>query len=608
MSSVRDLISITDEDIESLLKNYNSKYPKEAKTFCDLRKIIIKNLETKDFHAVAGSGKTTLLAFKIALILQKWPYLDRGMCILSHTNVAKDIIIKELQQINPYYSLEKFPHFIGTIQQFVDSFLALPYINSCVSKVQYVDNEQYWKKFERLFGFWASQGVTKRFATFEQFVSYLLNHTAEEYYSHLKLVNVEPKRKAKIQHIKAQRIQKNLVSEGFFTYEDMFKYASIFIKTYPRILEIIRRKFPLVIVDEAQDTTQQQHDILELCFANEAVVFQRIGDPDQAIYDFGSKDNISDKIFSRLDPSMKITETHRFCKEIAAEASRYSLTGTNIVSNFKGYDIKEISFNVTSPSSAIEAFVNYICANRKCLPQDPKIKIIGAQGENSEPSALDIQSYIPAFNKRIQKSKFRTSNLFQALEYIHKNRCGNFTENYEILVDCIAQSVSINEKVVSKKEFLNILYEKSQLDTLNNIIYMWLNVKTPIALDSVKQDFSCFDTSLVFDYNKLCDSKYREEEQILINSTITINGREIPVVNNSFQVNGITFYVDTIHGVKGETHDATLVLATKDKTRTTDIQTLRGQDKKNTYRAQRKKIYVAVTRPKYILAIAVPQS
>ncbi len=608
MSSIRELISITDEDIEALLKDYNSKYPKKAKTFCNLRKNIIKNLETKDFHAVAGSGKTTLLAFKIALILRKWPYPDRGVCILSHTNVAKDIIIKELQQINPYYSLDQHPHFIGTIQQFVDSFLALPYINSCVSKVRYVDNEQYWKNFKGKFGFWETLRVNKYFVTFEKFISYLLSHTAEEYCSHLKLVNVGPKRAAREQHARAHRIQEMLVSEGFFTYEDMFRYAHAFIKAYPRILEIIRYKFPLVIVDEAQDTTQKQHDILELCFANGPVVFQRIGDPDQAIYDFSSKESISDKIFSRLDPSMKITETHRFGKEIAAEASHYSLTGTNIVSNSQGYDIKEIAFSVTSPTSAIETFVNYICANRKCLSQDPKIKIIGAQGENSDPAALDIQSYIPAFNKKVQKSKFRTSNLFQALEYIHKNRCGDFAKNYEILVDCIAQSVSINGKVVSRKEFLDILYEKAQLDMLNNIIYLWFNIRTPITLEGVKQDFSCFDISLVFDYNKLCNSKYREEEQILRNSTIMINGCEIPVVNNSFQVDGITFYVNTIHGVKGETHDATLVLATKDKTPTTDIQTLRRQNKINTYQAQRKKIYVAMTRPKYILAIAVPQS
>ncbi len=611
MTTLNELIFITDNDIDSLLSVYNDKYPEESKGFCTLRKSIIKNLDTKDFHAVAGSGKTTLLAFKIALILNKWPYKSRGICILSHTNVAKDIIIKELKNINPHYSLEKFPHFIGTIQQFVDSYLAIPYIDSLVSKVKYIDSEQYWNRFKNMFGFWESPQVITRFRTLFDFVSYLKGNTANEYCARLKLVNIDAKRNAtsffNSKKTLVSKIETTLLSEGVFTYENMFDYAHKFIEKHPSIIEVLRHKFPLIIVDEAQDTNKRQHYILEECFANsDNNIFQRIGDPDQAIYDFDKEDDISEEMFSRADNNQKITESYRFCKKIAEETSRYSLSSTDVISNIDRNEIEEISFDTSSSSSdVIEKFITLLCENRDKLPENPIIKIIGAQGDNPTDGALDIQSYIPAFNKKIKKNKFRTSNIFQALEYLHKNIVGNFANNYELIIDCIARSSTIDTKRLSRMEFIAFLNKTSQLDILNKMIFAWLNLYTPISKAKVEEDLSLL-LGITFNYEILCDSKYKEEAPN-VSSYININGTQIPIVNNLFKYDNLTFYIDTIHGVKGETHDATLVLATKDGTTSTDIQTLRGKKKKNTHKPQWKKLYVAMSRPRHILAIAVPK-
>ncbi|MDR1417587.1 MAG: UvrD-helicase domain-containing protein [Endomicrobium sp.] len=610
MTPLKELISITDNDIDSLLAIYNDKYPHESKHFCALRKSIIKNLDTKDFHAVAGSGKTTLLAFKIALLLNKWPYKNQGICVLSHTNVAKDIIIKELKNINPHYSLETYPNFIGTIQQFVDSYLSIPYIDSCVSKVKYIDSEQYWNRFKSMFGFWETPPLKVRFKSLSSFVKYLKENNSEKYCSFMGLVNPVPRQKA-ISFFNSKKalvseIESVLLSEGIFTYEDMFKYAYKFIEKYPNILVVLRYKFPLIIVDEAQDTSEKQYEILEKCFANiEKVVYQRIGDPDQAIYDFGGDADLNDKNFSRCEGKEKITESHRFCKKIAEKTTLFSLSSTTITSNIQGNEIFEINFNQSTPSKAIEEFVNHICSNKDRLPVNPIVKIIGAQGNNSSARALDIQAYIPAFNKELKKRRFRTSNIFQALEYLHKNILGNFANNYDLIMDCIARSSVINAKRSSRLEFITFLTATSQLGVLNRLILTWLYVYTPISKEKIKEDFSQL-CDITFNYEVLCDSKYKEENFQIV-SYIDINNEQIPVINNSFKYNELTFHIDTIHGVKGETHDATLVLATKDGTTSTDIQTLRAKTKKNNHKAQWKKLYVAMSRPKHILAIAIPR-
>ena len=51
---------------------------------------------SRDFNAVPGSGKTSLLAAKLLLLAKKWPYARRGICVLSHTNVARDEIAQRL--------------------------------------------------------------------------------------------------------------------------------------------------------------------------------------------------------------------------------------------------------------------------------------------------------------------------------------------------------------------------------------------------------------------------------------------------------------------------------------------------------------------------------
>jgi superfamily I DNA/RNA helicase len=104
---------------------------------------ILESMRSIDIQACPGSGKTTLIAAKLILLAKKWPLSDQGICVLSHTNVAKDEIIERLKKSKTIEAqrLLSYPHFIGTIQEFSGKFVAFPYLRTKKIKINYVDTD-----------------------------------------------------------------------------------------------------------------------------------------------------------------------------------------------------------------------------------------------------------------------------------------------------------------------------------------------------------------------------------------------------------------------------------------------------------------------------------
>lgn len=128
-------IEITDEDIdwvESILKN--------GIHFDDTRRSIIKNMDSTDVQAFPGSGKTTVLVAKLAILAQKWPHENSGICVLSHTNVAREEIEEKLGNTDTGKRLLAYPHFVGTFQSFFDTSVALPWLRSKDIQINIIDS------------------------------------------------------------------------------------------------------------------------------------------------------------------------------------------------------------------------------------------------------------------------------------------------------------------------------------------------------------------------------------------------------------------------------------------------------------------------------------
>lgn len=117
--------NITQEEInivEKILLPSNQSFGTAG---CERIQIIKDLLNSCHVVACPGSGKTTVLLAKLLILAERMPFENnQGICVLTHTNVAIDEIRRKSGTAGD--KLFKYPNFFGTIQSFVDKYLAKP--------------------------------------------------------------------------------------------------------------------------------------------------------------------------------------------------------------------------------------------------------------------------------------------------------------------------------------------------------------------------------------------------------------------------------------------------------------------------------------------------
>jgi superfamily I DNA/RNA helicase len=307
--------TITDDDIGWATELLGlSKIAFHGQDGSDPRQTVFKSIGPLDVSACPGSGKTTLLVAKLAVLARHWKYRTRGICVLSHTNAARIEVENKLGSTSVGKILLSYPHFIGTIHAFVNEFLAIPWLRAIGCPIKVIDTEicqlRRWNKLDRKWRFPlekkhidpsdirihdASFQLAKRAGDFP-----FADHT--DVYKNVRSVCQE------------------VASEGYHCYDDMFIWAHDMIDKMPGITEVIRSRFPLLFLDEAQDNSEEQSVILHRIFMSkgaEMVLRQRFGDANQAIFNFvGASGAITD---SFPDEKCKgdLPNSHRFGQTIA---------------------------------------------------------------------------------------------------------------------------------------------------------------------------------------------------------------------------------------------------------------------------------------------------
>jgi DNA helicase-2/ATP-dependent DNA helicase PcrA len=304
---------------EQLLLPYGCHFDEERIHF-------INRMESGDLLAVPGSGKTTVLRAKLYCMAKELPMKDgRGILALSHTNVAVDELKKMLQNYCP--QLFEYPNFVGTIQEFVDTFLALPYYAQKYGhREDIIDADQY----ERV-----CTNIMNRRGRITNYLSGKLKYGKD--YKSIRLgysddgrrilkfgiegkeveIEAEPKwvrngnAEEKIAELKdfLFKLKEKILDLGVLHYDDCYYLAETNILEHSDIIEILRERFAYVFVDEAQDMKGYQLKIIDECFNCDSVVLQRIGDPNQAIFDgFSMVNTWENRNPSFINNSLRLTQ------------------------------------------------------------------------------------------------------------------------------------------------------------------------------------------------------------------------------------------------------------------------------------------------------------
>ena len=310
-------IVISDEDIDWV------KTIMPDIEFDECRINILKNMSGTDVHACPGSGKTTLLVAKLAVLAKKWNEEGRGICVLSHTNVAREEIQERLGTSDVGKKLLSYPHFIGTFQSFMDTFISMPILRSCGIPVNIVDTEFVT---ERRWNSMYTKGWLERNGKDKK----ICDPVKLPCEFNVSCSKTSPTYKALI------KVTMDSRQRGEFTFNEMEMYSFYGLEKKPVIREIFQQRFPIMFIDEAQDTKSEIWDLINRLYekAPENVFYQAYGDSNQAI--FNSYERMEEVNGFPRKACLEMLNSKRFVESVAELSNGVALDKRKMLGEAKG--------------------------------------------------------------------------------------------------------------------------------------------------------------------------------------------------------------------------------------------------------------------------------
>lgn len=695
----------------------------QVKTFEDDKVNIIKCNESKSIKACPGSGKTTTLLAKLAILANRMPLENnQGICVLTHTNVAIDEIKSKLGHKSDI--LFSYPNHFGTIQSFVDKFLAIPALKKYYQcNVDRIDddlaNERLLKSFKALvppypnklhgqiFGIlWSTKSKITKAELFEiigleedqlklkiheleakgiidrKIRTYFLNWDKSNKNKLSELIGNDKeliksllrKRHSIIDDLEFEKeeivlklildfnnrrvikdsrtfasfesesgkqfleLKEELFKKGILSFQDAYDLSNRYLNNYSDIAEAFRNRFKYVFIDEMQDTYKHQMGIIERIFGEGKTVIQYFGDPRQAIYNsVKSGEDWNPKKF------LPINTSKRFGENIAKLLRTVRIDpNEELKENEEINSLKPHLLVYDTPENVLPKFCEIIIGEnidtvdgRKTawelsFEEKKPIKAIGWVGEpNKETRSADhltIQSYFPAFRKNIKKKdKVDYDSIKTFLRKHDKATIKDYSDN---IIRALVH-ILILEKRKPKTGGENHRYTKSTLlrdlkeskpitysVLLKNLAIWSQNIHLSDGFDS-----DVFDSVIDFIEKRFFKSFKIDEPNSLTKNFLVndpkerISDEEIKA-NNTYSWSGndeVNIDLGTIHSAKGETHIATLLLETSyygNHESEIIMDQLLGipysaTENNGKIRETLKMAYVAMSRPKYLLCMAI---
>ncbi len=602
-----------------------------GKEFDEERKAYIRNFNTIDLQAVPGSGKTTALLAKLVILERRLPFADgSGILVLSHTNGAIDEIKEKIQKHCP--KLFSYPNFIGTIQSFVDAFLAVPmYIQWKRKKPVRIDSEIFWETLQKKLPYGTRLALESRLG--DKFKNFIEELTVGQ---NNKLVHFETFEDINIPKIGSHTdtyknlysAKKDLLDRGILNYNDAYSFAYSYLKKYPIVATLLQKRFSFVFVDEMQDMDTHQYNLLEKIFyddGNSVSKIQRIGDKNQAIYNSVRATDVW-QLRANPDSVLNLSGSQRLSKHIADVVKKFSLYNDN---NFDiiGKNECEIKphilvFDTANIGNIIPFFAQIIKDNGLENSEKP-IKVVcwntdwkKDETSRNDATKLRLEDYYKGFKKEKGKPKQDYDNLKSYLLYYEKKKTLEpLRKNILNAFLKILRLENINttdDRPYTKKKLIDFIHKKEvqKYDELNLNLYNWsigiIQEKTNEVWESIKN------------YVPTLFSMFSEDTLSTSLTFINTDNIEIPEENgvilaptNLYKDESLEIEITSVHAVKGQTHCATLYLEScyqgKHESERLSSQFLGNSfnDTKVHHKSSAKMTYVGFSRPTDLLCIAI---
>ena len=524
--------------------------------------------------AAPGSGKTFTIAKKAIDLIETWD-CHGGLALLSFTNIAVDEMKETFKLFDSSFEIQH-PHFIGTLDSFINNYIFLPFGHlemKCDCRPKLVGKP---------FNNWVAPFYAR-----QQFTEITRNLDGE-------WVKVPGSKLEQNWKSKPQLIidKKRLIRQGYANRADAHYYALKVLENHENILNLLIKRFPYIILDEAQDTSDIQMQILNKLTENGLKNLILVGDPEQAIYEWNDANPMlfENKYQEWKSNSIELNENFRCSSSICEFISKFS--HTNFVSKsennlleikpqFKTYNDERDIKNI------IEEFKQY--CDSKCIPQDDDSRAILFRGQNFA-------------------NHFKTDGLYSIFEIFKGNDLeptitrfvvlgkylwdlGHVKEGFELL-----EKAYLNKDVyfVSNDLISSVIEEKGLLNHRMDILKFIRELPTAKPTDDIN--------NWINNANSVLDWKIKLKN---IKDT-RFQGLFKDIQLNLEHSNRDTHY-GTIHSVKGKSFRAVLLILKEKPPSAKKYSKLFEQY--NLLKEEELRIpYVAMTRAKEILWIVIPES
>lgn len=602
-------IVITDEDIDQISSSMGLTFDGEHRK-------ILKSLDSIDVQACPGSGKTTLIAAKLIMLSHKLDFNKDAICVLSHTNVAKDEIIKRIEQSNNEKALKllAYPNFIGTIHEFVNKFLGVPYLKSLDRQIKIIDDEITAARIKQLI----PTTILSEFKVSEDKKCYSFK---------ISKVNGEDKYQA---NFPKQRDSSSLTSEdfkkelrdaknkifndGYYFHDEMFVFANAYLDQNQSLIKMLTDRFKYIFLDEMQDTSKAQEDLIERFFNKPNNVIQRFGDVDQTLFD--GMGELNKGYNGQQNWFSKIHISNRFHHQIANVAKILSFSGIDLSSRDNTNDIKPCLIIFQSPTNVLQEFTNLVKSEivEKKSIELPLVKALGWVK-----SSNGIKKYFTEFSPEHDKRKYLPNkfitNIWLVKQMIRDSSDLNIP--YQHIINGIIRIVKfVCDEVYNTESLFKFIEKINRENEFKKCIFDIFSQIKSITEDSYYEIIDNIWNSL------LLDSKIRDDKDF---SEYTSYQDYMNIITtNQKTIDGITIDFSTIHGAKGETHDATLILESSywgnydiklmlpwilglEVDRSNLAKKLGNHRGHSVSTQHMRQLYVAMSRPRHLLCLAVSQ-
>lgn len=546
--------------------------------------------------ACPGSGKTHIVAQKLLQYIKKWNRPHQGVAVLSFTNVASEEIERQTAELIPGGFDISYPHYVGTLDSFVNNYIMLRF-GYLMMDEPHRPTIAIKDVFTLPYGYW--RGECRRKGCVDSIHDFKWGIDGK-LYRNKELVECLPNANRK--HPPCYECKQALLKRGFVFQSEVSALSYLLIKKYPSIAKAIATRFPIILLDEAQDTSKEQMAILDQICNSGLESMYLVGDPDQSIYEWrnATPECFKEKMGNPNWVTMPLTINFRSSQLICNATKVFAKTLENskpslacgIYANHQQKPILLLYENSMEESKdKITKRFFTLCTENNIEASPDNIAIVTRSRIYEETDIVglwkskEIEFFAQSAYEWFAGSRKKAYELCQKAIY---SMCIGELRDINISI-----SVDIEALMPYESWRTKIIEVLIRLPNINTPINNWVaNMKT-ILVETLPI------IGLFMREGNAIDNIIKIKSRDQKNPTFKI----IPLHRFLESKNRTNHTLSSIHGVKGETYDALLLLVESRTGKTITPSFLNTGDLDTELM---RIAYVAMTRPRKLLVVCMP--